>query len=304
VGLIRTVLGDIEPEQLGRTHGHEHVLFDPVKDQGEDLHRTDLTEAIAELSSFRAAGGSGLVDATVAELGRDPQGLAEVSRATGVHVVLATGHTAQEWWDGAVDLERRAVEDLAEEMVADLTEGIGDTGMKAGVIKVGTSLDEVTQAEARIIEAVASAHHATGAPITTHTTAGTMGLEQLKLLAGHDVAPDRVCIGHLDRRMVLADHRVLAKAGAYLGYDQVSKERHTPDRERAEIVARLVAAGHTDRILLGCDLARRSDLASRGGPGLAHLLTRFVPLLAEMGVSGEDIDRILIENPRRFLAWF
>lgn len=303
MGLIRTVLEDIEPEQLGRTHGHEHVFFDPVKDQDEDLRRTDLTEALAEITSFRAAGGSGLVDATVAELGRDPKGLAEVSQTTGVHIIAATGHTAQEWWHRAVDLEKRAVKGLTEQMVSELSDGIGATGIRAGVIKVGTSLDDVTQAEARIIEAAAAAHHATGAPLISHTTAGTMGPEQLELLTTHGVAPNRVCIGHLDRRMILADHLALAEAGAYLGYDQVSKERHAPDRDRAQMIVKLVAAGHADQILLGSDQARRSDLAFHGGPGLAHLLSRFVPLLIGLGVSEEDVGRILVENPRRFLAW-
>lgn len=297
------MLGDVDPEQLGPTHSHEHVLFDPIVDKGEDLRRTDSAEAISELNSFHTAGGSGLVDATVEELGRDPEAVAEVSRATGVHVILATGHTAQEWWDGGLELEARTIEDLAEEMLTDLTAGLSGTGIKAGVIKVGTSLHEVTVAEARIIEAAASAHRATGAPITTHTSGGTMGWEQLQHLLGQDVPADRICIGHLDRRMALADHLALAEAGAYLGYDQISKERHGLDQERAEILAQLVSAGHTSRIMLGSDLARRSDMSSRGGPGLSHVLTRFIPLLAGRGVSAEELRTILVDNPRRFLTW-
>lgn len=294
--------GDIRPEQLGRTHCHEHVLFRPVIDRGGDLRRIDPAGARAELASFRASGGSGLVDATVVELGRDPEALAEASRATGVHIVMATGHTAREWWDGALALDRASVGQLAEEMVADLTEGIGSTSVTAGVIKVGTSLDEMDPAEIRIIEAAASAHASTGAPITTHTTAGTLGIDQLRLLSHHGVSSDRICIGHLDRRMVLADHAAIAEAGAYVGYDQISKQRHAPDRRRAEMIAQLVTAGYGDRILLGCDLARQSDLASQGGPGLTHLLDRFVPLLAEFVTDG-DIQRMLVDNPRRFLTW-
>lgn len=301
---IRTVLGDIPPDALGPTHGHEHVLFAPLVDRGDDLHRLDRKAALAELQAFREAGGSGLVDATVAELGRDPEALAEISRLSGVHVVAATGHTAEEWWPEALGLPQQRVETLTEEMVTDLTVGIAGTSVRAGVIKVGTSLHRITPSEERVIAAAARAHRATGAPITTHTTAGTMGLQQLALLTSQGVPPGRLCIGHLDRRLVWEEHLAIAQTGAYLGYDQISKEKYAPDRMRARFVARLIVAGHGGQLLLGSDLARRSDLLSHGGgPGLRHLLASFVPLLREEGVEEADLRRLLVDNPARFLSW-
>ncbi|GIU92963.1 MAG: phosphotriesterase-related protein [Acidimicrobiia bacterium] len=301
---IRTVLGDIPQDELGPTHGHEHVLFAPLQDRGEDLRRLDRRAALAELEAFRDVGGSGLVDATVAELGRDPEALAEISQVSGVHVVVATGHTAQEWWPQSLGLSQKPGEALTEEMVADLSVGIAGTSVRAGVIKVGTSLHEITPCEERVIAAAARAHGATGAPIITHTTAGTMGLQQVALLTAHGVPASRICVGHLDRRLIWEEHLEIARSGAYLGYDQISKERYAPDRMRARFVARLIAAGYGGQLLIGSDLARRSDLLSYGGgPGLRYLLASFVNLLREEGVGEPDVQRLVVDNPRRFLSW-
>lgn len=298
---VRTVLGDVESLSLGITHGHEHVLFNPVLSRGTDFIRVDRRRTLDELSRFRLAGGSALVDATVAELGRDPVGLHDLSEQSGIHLVAACGHSSQEWWDGALDIQSE--QELVEELVSELTIGIGVTGVRAGIIKIGTSLAEVTDTEARIIRAAAAAQQATGAPITTHTTAGTMGLEQVRLLdhAGADLS--KVCIGHLDRRLVLEEHMEIARTGVYLGYDQVSKERYATDAGRAELLARLVDAGFGPRVILSSDLARRSDLEAWGGsPGLTHLTTSFVRLLHDRGL-GEAVDGFLVDNPRRLLAW-
>lgn len=300
---VRTVLGDVEPDSFGVTHCHEHVLFNPVLERGSDFVRTERAQGLEELSRFRAVGGSALVDATVVELGRDPGALRALSEQSGVHVVATCGHTAQEWWDGAIDLHLRSESELAEEFVSELTVGIGVVGVRAGIIKVGTSLGEVTDTESRIIRAAAAAQKATGAPITTHTSAGTMGLEQVRRLdqAGADLS--KVCIGHLDRRLVFAEHLEIARTGVYLGYDQVSKEKYASDASRAAFIKRVVDAGFGDQVLLASDLARRSDLSAWGGsPGLAHLSASFVPLLRENGLEAE-VDQFLIHSPRRFLAW-
>lgn len=304
MALVRTVLGDIAPEELGVTHGHEHVLFSPAPHSGEDLRRTDTGRAIAELESFREAGGGALIDATVDELGRDAAALARISARTGIRIVAATGHTAEEWWWDQFDPRQRTRNELIEEMTTDLTVGISDTGVRAGIIKVGTSLDTITEGESRVLEAAAVVHAATGASITTHTTAGTVALTQAERLIELGVDPSRLCIGHLDRRLAWQEHLAVARTGVYLGYDQIGKERHDPDAERAEFVSRLVAEGHGDRILLGSDLARCSDLSAWGGSiGLTHLLRSFAPRLERNGLSEAELSAILVHNPRRFLAW-
>jgi predicted metal-dependent phosphotriesterase family hydrolase len=302
--LIRTVLGDIEPEELGPTQAHEHLLFSPAPRFGDDLMRREEDRTVQELRSYRRAGGSGLVDATVEELGRDAAAVARISRHADVHVVAATGHTSEDWWWEECDPSTRSRDEMSEEMTTDLTDGIGNSDAPAGVIKVGTSLDRITDAEARVMEAAVVAQRRTGAPITTHTTAGTVALDQATSLLRSGADPARVCVGHLDRRLIWDEHLAVARTGAYLGYDQISKERHTPDSKRADFVARLVTEGFGERILLACDLTRRSDLAAWGGsPGLGYLLDRFVPLLEARGLTRENVHAILVENPRRFLAW-
>jgi 5-phospho-D-xylono-1,4-lactonase len=118
------------------------------------------------------------------------------------------------------------------------------TDVRAGVIKVSSSLDRVTDPEARVIRAAAAAQRETGAPITTHTTAGTAAMAQVRALerAGADLS--HVCVGHLDRRLVWEDHLELARTGVFLGYDCVGKEQHQPDAERVRFILRLVEAGH------------------------------------------------------------
>ncbi|MFP3915461.1 MAG: phosphotriesterase [Actinomycetota bacterium] len=303
-GSIRTVLGDIPAEALGPTHCHEHVLFLPAPRFGEDLVRTEEDLATAELGSFQEAGGSGLIDATVAEHGRDAAALERVSVRSGIHVVAATGHTAQEWWREEADPSQLTRDDLIAGISANLTVGIGDTGVRAGVVKVGSSRDTITPAEKEVMRAAATVHRELGAPITTHTTAGTHALEQTEFLLDGRVDPSRLCIGHVDCRMVWGDHRAIAGTGVYVGYDQIGREGEEADRLRAEYIARLVGEGFADRILLGSDLAGRSDLSAwQGSPGLAYLLDSFVPLLERHGLGSTEISRMLVENPRRFLAW-
>lgn len=301
---VRTVRGDVPADQLGPTHGHEHVLFSPAGSFGDDLMRTEEAQAIAELAAYRREGGSGLIDATVRELGRDVAALQRVSEATGVHIVAATGHTAEEWWWGDIDPGAQTAEEIADEMIAEITIGIDETPVRAGVVKLGTSLDDITPHEALVIRAAAAAQQATGAPITTHTTAGTQGFDQVAALHAAGADLEKVCVGHLDRRLDWEEHLKIASSGVYLGYDQISKERYQPDSLRAEYVSRLFGEGHGDRILLGSDLARRSDLTAWGGsPGLTHLLASFVGRLGDSGLSSGDIHRLLVDNPRRFLAF-
>lgn len=301
---VRTVGGDLDALQLGPTSFHEHLLFSPLARDDLDLQIDDEDRAAADLEEFRTSGGSGIVDATVSELGRDAEGVARLARRTGIEVVLACGHTSQEWWGTSQSLESRSVPDLADEMITELTIGVGTSGVRAGVIKVGTSLNEITPAERRMIRAAAVAQQAVGAPIITHTTEGTAGMDQVRELdaAGADLS--RVCVGHLDRRLDWEVHSEIALTGVFLGFDQISKERHQPDQERARFISRLVAEGFGAQVLLGCDLARRNDLTSWGGsPGRGYLMRGFVRLLGHMGVADEAVTSLLVDNPRRFLAW-
>jgi len=304
---VRTVLRDIDSAALGRTYCHEHLLTRPgprFTADGPDMVLDDEDRSALELRALKEAGGTALVEVSTPEFGRDAAGLRRLSERTGVHVVCCTGHVSEEYWRDVLDIDRRSETELEEEFTSEVIDGIGGTGVRAGVIKVGTSLDEVTEAEARVLRAAARTQRKTRAPITTHTTAGTAAMDQIRTLeqAGADAA--RVCVGHLDRRLVWRDHLSVARAGVYLGYDCISKEKYGPDRRRAEFIRRLLDAGFGDRILLSSDMARRSYLGAwGGGPGYAYIMTSFVPALLANGVPASAVEDLLVANPARFLAF-
>jgi 5-phospho-D-xylono-1,4-lactonase len=300
------VLGDVDSTSLGLTLCHEHLITAPAPRlrDGDDLLLNDEARAVAELGVFRQAGGGALVELTVAEFGRDGAALARLSAASGVHIIATTGHVSVGYWGGVLDIEARGVDELVEEMVADLTSGIDGTAVRAGIIKAGSSLDEVTDAEALVLTAAARAQALTGAPITTHTTAGTMARAQAELLLAAGADPRRVTLGHLDRRLDYAEHHALARDGFTLGYDCVSKDWYEPDSRRIKNILRLVDDGLGDRITLSGDLARRSSWVSwNGGPGYSYIPWRFVPWLRREGLEDDAVRRITVETPARLLTW-
>jgi predicted metal-dependent phosphotriesterase family hydrolase len=306
-GRVRTVSGDVSPEELGRVYCHEHLLTRPgphVARPGDDLRLDDEQRALEELRRFAVAGGGALVEVTTPEFGRDAAGLARLAEASGVTVVCTTGHVSEEYWRGVLQLERTAEAALVDEFVAELVDGIDETGVRAGVIKAGTSLGGATPTERKVLRAAASAQRLTGAPITTHTTAGTAALEQVQLLEAAGASLEHVCIGHLDRRLVWDEHLELARTGVFLGYDCVSKEQYASDERRAEFIVRLGAEGFGDRVCLSGDLARRSYLTSWGGaPGYAYILEQFLPLLLKFGLSEPQARALVVDNPARLLTW-
>jgi predicted metal-dependent phosphotriesterase family hydrolase len=305
-GLVRTVLGDVAPETLGLTLCHEHLVTAPAPRlrDGDDLLLDDPAKAVAELGVFRQAGGGALIELTVAEFGRDVRALREISAQSGVQIVATTGHVSVDYWDGVIDVPALSVEQLVEEMTADLTVGVDGSEVRAGIIKAGSSRDEVTDAEERVLTAAGITQRRTGSPITTHTTAGTMAPDQARILLAAGADPRRVCLGHLDRRLLYPELRALAREGFLLGFDCISKDWYEPDAKRVETVARLVDDGLVEHVVLSGDLARRSSWVSwGGGPGYSYIPWRFVPWLRRQGLEEQAIRQITVGNPARLLTW-
>lgn len=304
-GTVHTVTGPIDPSSLGVTYVHEHMLCNAppamqATSGGIDLLLDDEDASSAELELFKQAGGSAVIDLTCKEYGRDIEGLQRLSQRTGIHLVAATGHIMEGYWTGVLDIASRDDNDLVDEMVQDLTEGLDGTSICAGVIKVGSSKDKVTVDEERMIRAAVEAQRQTGAPISTHTSAGTMGPAQAEIFLDAKADMDHVIIGHLDRNLVWADHLAVARSGARMGYDCISKEHYQPDSRRVDFIKRMCEAGFADRICFSGDLARRSYLTSYGGgPGMTYILWRFVPWLRQEGVTDEQVHRFLVDNPAR-----
>ncbi|MFJ9116689.1 phosphotriesterase [Streptomyces sp. NPDC102394] len=295
---VRTVLGDVRPEKLGVCDAHDHLFLRSPLLPGQELN--DAAAARAELGAFRAVGGGTVVQWTPYGMGRRAADLPELSRSSGVHVVCATGlHQAAHY---SAQLLEELRGRLAEVFVAELTQGIGTSGVRAGLIKVAGGFHTLDAHARWTMTAAAEAHHATGAPIAVHLEMGTGALDVLDLLCGSlGVEPHQVILGHLNRSPDPVVHRQAAEAGAYLAFDGPSRAHHATDWRMPEAVRALAEAGFGHRLLLGGDTVVAGARSVDGGPGMPYLLRRVRPRLA-LELGEELTDHILTENPGRAFA--
>jgi len=200
---------------------------------------------------------------------------------------------------------------MAELFIRELTEGVVGTGIRAGIIKVGTGHGTLTDYEKAVFEAAAKASLATGAPITTHTDEGRYGDDQQAFLTGHGVPAHRIVIGHSCGTSDSSYHEVIARNGSYLGFDRFGIDMLHPDTERVASLARLVKAGFGRQIVVSHDSvwcwngmpfppAIQEQMEKTWNP--THFIKRIVPQLRDAGVSDAQIDALLLDNPRRYFA--
>lgn len=295
---VRTVLGDVEPERLGVCDAHDHLFFASPRLPGEEL--ASVAAARAELAAFREQGGGCVVQWTPYGLGRRAADLPALSRQSGVHVVAATGLHQDVHYDETVLKGLRGR--LAEVFAAELTDGIGTSGVCAGLIKVAGGFHALDGHARWTMTAAAEAHRATGAPIAVHLELGTGAPDVLDLLCGElGVPPERVILGHLNRFPDPVVHRRAAEAGCWLAFDGPSRAHHATDWRMPEAVRALAEAGFGDRLLLGGDTTTAAARSVNGGPGMPYLLRRVRPRLA--AALGEDlVTAILTRNPARAFA--
>ncbi|TPQ22419.1 phosphotriesterase family protein [Streptomyces sporangiiformans] len=295
---VRTVLGDVPPEALGLCDAHDHLFLSSPQLPGQELR--DASAARAELAAFRAAGGGCVVQWTPYAMGRRAADLPLLSRDTGVHVVAGTGlHQAAHY---EAELLRRLRGGLADLFVAELTDGIGTSGVRAGLIKVAGGFHALDAHARWTMTAAAEAHHATGAPVAVHLELGTGALNVLDLLCGElGVPPHRVILGHLNRFPDFTVHRRAAEAGAFLAFDGPSRANHATDWRMPDAVRALADAGFGHRLLLGGDTTTAGARSVDGGPGMPYLLRGVRPRL-ELALGEDLVERILTENPGRAFA--
>lgn len=317
--MIETVAGPVPAEDLGPTLMHEHIFVLNRELEANYPGRWDqaerVTDAVAKLRAAAQSGIRTIVDLTVLGLGRDVPLVQEVAAQVDLHVVVATGLYSFD--DVPMFFKFRGPgllidgpELMTEFFVRDLTKGIADTGVKAAIIKCATDKAGVTPGVDRILRAVSRAHVETGAPITTHTDAGTRrGLDQLAIFREEGVDLTRVVIGHCGDTTDTDYLRELMDAGATIGMDRFGMELLLPFAQRIDTVARLCAQGYADRMVLSHDASCfthnfDADVKARVMPDwvYTHLQQDVVPALRAAGVSAEQIDQMLIHNPSRILS--
>lgn len=315
---INTVLGPRPADTLGTTLMHEHLLIGwPGWDADAAAPSLDRKETaklcIERMLELKELGLRTFVDPCPIDLGRDVELAAEVAQATGVNIVVATGLYKEDLGSAAYFKFRSQLTDVVAEMteifVREITEGVGSTGIKPGVIKVATQAHRISPYEESVLRAAARASKQTGVPITTHTDEGTMGREQLDLFAAEGMDLARVIIGHSCGSADLRYHVDMLDRGCLLGFDRFGLEILQPDRLRTAALIGLIGIGFHRQIVLSHD----SVWCWRGRPlpippemlpnwKPTHVFENIIPALRNAGVAQEKIDCMLVDNPRRFFS--
>jgi phosphotriesterase-related protein len=342
-GLSQTVLGPVSPQKLGPTMTHEHLLIDfammftlpaeasqrhlalqPVTLENlgwirynyfsnkDNLELLDIDEAISEILLYKWAGGSTIVDATTIGIGRDPLALARIARATGLNIVMGAGYYVDAVHPQGMDDLTDG--DIARQMVREITTGVGDTRIKAGIIgELGCSWP-LTENERKVLRGAAAAQRETGASILIHPGRNPQAPQEiLEVLAEAGADLTRTIMGHLDRTISDFDTlKKLAGNGCYLEYDLFGQESSyypladfdmPSDAQRIDTIRRLIAEGHTEQIVMAQDICTKNRLVKYGGHGYGHILENIVPRMRRKGIAEEDVQAIIVDNPAKVLAF-
>lgn len=322
--VVNTVTGPVSPDDLGVTLMHEHILYGYPGWEGDQTmapfdRPAMVKNSVAVMDMLKPFGLKTYVDATALDGGRCPEIYREVSEKTGVQIICSTGYYYEGEGSPAYWKFRSALGDAAAELydlyMREITVGIRDTGIKAGVIKVGTSKDTITDYETMMHRVAARVQKETGVPIITHTQEGTMGPEQAALLIAEGVDPAKIQIGHMsDNLDVQYQMRVLAQ-GAYVAWDRMGLQGLVGcpmDEQRYPVMIELIKKGYGDRLIVSHDcilnwLGRPLNIPEEVWPLIAnwnpaHLFQNIIPVLKAGGVTDEQIDTIVRENPRRLFA--
>ena len=339
-GRIQTVCGLIEPEELGPTLMHEHILWDVTRpevrarcgpaDEVEirldtvweinrrsildfgNQHNRDHGVALAELVRLKESGGSGVVDLSNFGLEPDPAGLRRLSQESGVHVVQGAGYYVDEYQPE--DVRARSVDELAREMIEQVEEGCWGTSVRAGIIGEIGCMWPLRDFERKSLQAAALAQQHTGASINVHPGRhADAPAEIVEILAGAGADVGRVVMSHVDRTFFSTDEVLrLADTGCVIEYDFFGIETSyywfedsdlPTDYMRLGYIRDLIERGHGDRIVVSHDICTKTRLVTYGGHGYGHILRNVIPLMRRKDFTEDEIDTILVRTPRRLLTF-
>lgn len=284
----------------GMTYAHEHTTINLSALKGTDDTNLDcFDETVEEFKELYDKGVRNIIDVTVMGMEQNPEYVRDVATKTGLNIVQSTGWYQDKFLPEYVT--DASVEELAEIMYKSLTEGIKGTDIKAELIgEIATSKNEMTARERKIFEASVFVQKELEVPITTHTTLGTFGKEQIEFFKENKAPLEKIVIGHVD---LTGDPKYvldLLDEGIYVEFDTVGKNNYMPDTRRVGMLKAIEKAGYDNKVFLSMDITRKSHLKYKGGIGYSYLLDEFVPMALEGGVSERFIEKMLIDNPKRF----
>lgn len=337
-GKVQTVLGLIDPSELGHTQPHEHLLVNllppalrgrppkPIRletlgrlrrhwtDHLDNLCLTDEEAAVEEMKAYKAAGGGALVEVSCNnfDLGRCPEGLVRISREAEIHVVMGAGYYVAS--NHSPEVETLSVEQLAERICSDIVDGVGDTRIKSGIIgEMGLS-SPLERNEEKALRAAVIAQKETGAGLSIHPGRdGSSPMEGIGIVRSAGGDPARTIMCHVDRSLFTIDDMLrLAETGCYLEFDLFGEESsYYPlapidmpnDATRIDYIIRLVKAGYSGRILISQDICSKHRLTRFGGEGYSHILQNVIPMMQRKGMTHGEIENIVVKNPARILTF-
>ena len=276
----------------------------------------DEQEAIDEALLFRQAGGGTIVDCTINGIGRAPEALVRIAHSTRLNVIMGSGYYTAP--SHRPEMDTRSEDDIFEEIVRDVTEGVGETGVRSGFIgEIGLSWP-IEANERKVLGAAVRAQRETGACLSIHpgrNEDSTFEIVDIVREMGGDLS--RLIMCHIDVRVRNAEHRLkLAESGCHLEYDVFGWEGHFPsywsaddymdmpnDTTRIQEIRALIDAGHLEQILIPQDICRKSSRVCYGGWGYLHIIKHVVPMMRQRGLPQGQIDTIMIDNPRRLFTF-
>jgi len=335
--MIQTVLGEIHENDPGVCSSHENIFIDmrncvditgnekdifydkitmanraevfadPYAILDNALLEKNISDAVAELEYFKSHGGNTIVDCTPDEIGRDPEALREVSKQSGVNIIVGCGHYYHKAHFPYV--KDATVSQLADEMRKDILVGIGNSGVKAGLIgEIGTSA-VMSEDEKKVLHAAGIVAAETGKAVHVHTDLYTEnGYEVLDILTSEGAKPEKICIDHVDVWLRPDYIRALLQRGAYIEFDNFGKEfyvsekrRFAYDLERIRVLKTLIDEGYQKQILVCNDICLKTMWKKYGGLGYAHILRTVKDMALENGIDEKIYNSILTDNVREFL---
>lgn len=304
-GKIMTVLGEVPADELGVILIHEHLMADFIGAEEVGPHRYNREEIVEKvlpyLQELKKAGCNTLVECTPPYLGRDAEVAKTLSRKSGLHIITNTGNYAalQEKYLPRHVYDESA-EQLAERWIAEWENGIGDTAVFPGIIKIGMDAGPLIPVAKKLVKAAAITHLRTGLTISAHTGDGVAALEELEILTANGVAAQAFRWVHAQKESNYELHLQAARSGAYIEFDAIRLDRIA---DYVQHVKKLRDEGFLHQLLISQDAGWYSVGEPDGGDFVPYtpLLTHFIPALQAEGFSDKEIDRLLVQNPKESL---